>query len=105
MSFLSDALFLASALVDECGRAGIHVDQANVFVYADPRGEMRGLISLSSPDGRALAKRLGLALEHTFPGGRGGLMRSAWRRVGRWVIDTTWLVTPVGAAAVGGEVR
>lgn len=105
MSFLSDALFLASALVDECEREGIRVDQANVFVYADPRGEMRGLITLSSPDGRALAARLGLALENTFPGGRGGLRRSAWARVGRWVVDTSWTVVPASAAAVGGEVR
>lgn len=97
MSFLSDALFLASALVDECEREGIRVDQANVFVYADPRGEMRGLITLSSPDGRAL--------EHTFPGGRGGLRRSAWARVGRWVVDTSWTVVPASAAAVGGGVR
>lgn len=84
MSFLSDALFLASALVDECER---------------------GLITLSSPDGRALAERLGLDLENTFPGGRGGLMRSAWARVGRWVVDTSWTVVPAVAAAVGGEVR
>ena len=76
MTFLSDALFLASALVDECEREGIRVDQANTFVYADPRGEMRGLITLSSPDGRALAARLGLALENT-------LTRSEERRVGK----------------------
>ena len=82
MSFLSDALFLASALVDECEREGIRVDQANVFVYVDPRGEMRGLITLSSPDGQTLAARLGLDLENTFPGGRGGLRRSAWARIG-----------------------
>ena len=105
MTFLSDALFLASALVDECEREGIRVDQAYTHVYADPQGEMCGLITLATDDGQALAKRLGLALEHTFPGGRGGLMRSAWARVGRWVVDTSWPVVPASAAAVGGEVR
>ena len=50
MTTLSDALFLASALVDECARHGLDVDRARVDIYGavDGSGE-RALISLRSP--------------------------------------------------------
>lgn len=96
MTILSDALFLASALVDECERNGIPVDQAQAYVHAAADGGKRATISLESPDGRAVAERLRLPRGEDFYY-EGRRMRSAYRRTGRWVVDTHW--------AVGGEIR
>ena len=96
MIILSDALFLASALVDECARHGLDVDRARVDIYGavDGSGE-RALISLQSPrDGQAVAARLRLPLSEIFYH-EGHRMRSARWRVGRWSIETTW---PMGGA-------
>lgn len=90
MTILSDALFLASALVDECERNGIPVDRAHVNVYNTAfDGMRRATIFLDSTEGQAIAERLRLPRTETFYH-EGHAMRSAHRVVGRWVVDTTW---------------
>lgn len=97
MTILSDALFLASSLVDECERNGIPVDQAHVNVYNSIYGEgKRATIFLDSTEGQAITERLRLPLGEEFYC-EGVKMRSAYRRTGRWVVETTW--------PLGGERR
>ncbi len=94
MTILSDALFLASALVDECERNGIPVDRAHVNVYNSIYGGKRATISLDSTYGQAIAERLHLLMSEEFYC-EGHRMRSARSRSGRWVVETTW---PMGGA-------
>lgn len=95
MTILSDALFLASALIDECERNGITVDRAHVNVYNSIYdGGKRATISLYSTYGQAIAERLHLLLSEEFYC-EGRKMRSARSRTGRWVVETTW---PLGGA-------